>query len=158
MNNLFKNLAIWLVIGVVLMTVFNQFNNRQAAQNSVEYSQFMEDAKQGKIAKAIVDGRTVRATTQDGRQVTVYTPGVQDIWMVGDLMRYGVKVTAAKPEEEQSFLMNIFVSWFPMILLIGVWAADAGRWARRCVLFWQVEGKDARRVGQYGHLRRRGGL
>ncbi|MCK6375205.1 MAG: ATP-dependent zinc metalloprotease FtsH [Zoogloea sp.] len=121
MNNLFKNLAIWLVIGVVLMTVFNQFNNRQAAQNSVEYSQFMEDAKQGKISKAIVDGRTVRATTQDGRQITVYTPGVQDIWMVGDLMRFGVKVTAAKPEEEQSFLMNIFVSWFPMILLIGVW-------------------------------------
>ena len=121
MNNLFKNLAIWLVIGVVLMTVFNQFNNRQAAQNSVEYSQFMEDAKQGKVAKAVVDGRTVRATTQDGRQITVYTPGFQDIWMVGDLMRYGVKVTAAKPEEEQSFLMNIFVSWFPMILLIGVW-------------------------------------
>jgi cell division protease FtsH len=120
-NNLFKNLAIWLVIGVVLMTVFNQFNTRQAAQNSVEYSQFMEDAKQGKVAKAVVDGRTVRATTQDGRQVTVYTPGFQDIWMVGDLMRYGVKVTAAKPEEEQSFLMNIFVSWFPMILLIGVW-------------------------------------
>ena len=56
MNNLFKNLAIWLVIGVVLMTVFNQFNNRQAAQNSVEYSQFMEDAKQGKVAKAVVDG------------------------------------------------------------------------------------------------------
>ena len=121
MNNLFKNLAIWLVIGVVLMTVFNQFNNRQTAQNSVEYSQFMEDAKQGKISKAVVDGRTVRATTQDGRVVTVYTPGVQDIWMVGDLMRYGVKVTASKPEEEQSFLMNIFVSWFPMILLIGVW-------------------------------------
>ncbi|HEY5896010.1 MAG TPA: ATP-dependent zinc metalloprotease FtsH, partial [Burkholderiales bacterium] len=49
------------------------------------------------------------------------TPGVQDIWMVSDLMRYGVKVTASKPEEEQSFLMSIFVSWFPMLLLIGVW-------------------------------------
>jgi cell division protease FtsH len=147
LNNLFKNLAIWLVIGVVLMTVFNQFNNRQAAQNSVEYSQFMEDAKQGKVAKAVVDGRTVRATTQDGRQVTVYTPGVQDIWMVGDLMRYGVKVTAAKPEEEQSFLMNIFVSWFPMIPVdwrMGfLHAPDAGGRARRGIFLWQVEGKDA---------------
>ncbi|NTV10951.1 MAG: ATP-dependent metallopeptidase FtsH/Yme1/Tma family protein [Zoogloea sp.] len=121
MNNLFKNLAIWLVIGVVLMTVFNQFNSRQAAQSTVEYSQFMDDAKQGKIARVVLDGRVVRATTQDGKAVTVYTPGVQDIWMVSDLMRYGVKVVAAKPEEEQSFLMNLFVSWFPMLLLIGVW-------------------------------------
>jgi cell division protease FtsH len=121
LNNLFKNLAIWMVIGVVLMTVFNQFNARQVSPNTMEYSQFMEEARAGRISKAIVDGRTLRATTGDGRAVTVYTPGVQDIWMVSDLMRYGVSVTAAKPEEEQSFLASIFISWFPMLLLIGVW-------------------------------------
>ncbi|MCL4759380.1 MAG: ATP-dependent zinc metalloprotease FtsH [Rhodocyclaceae bacterium] len=121
MNNLFKNLAIWMVIGVVLMTVFNQFNTRQVAPNTMEYSQFMDEARAGRISKATVDGRVVRATTLDGRNITVYTPGVQDIWMVSDLMRAGVTITAAKPEEEQSFLMNIFVSWFPMLLLIGVW-------------------------------------
>ncbi|MCB1960531.1 MAG: ATP-dependent metallopeptidase FtsH/Yme1/Tma family protein, partial [Rhodocyclaceae bacterium] len=121
MNNLFKNLAIWMVIGVVLMTVFNQFNNRQLAQNTLDYSQFMQDAKAGRISKVVIDGRVVRATTQDGRSVVVYTPGTQDLWMVSDLMRYGVDVTAAKPEEEQSFFMSIFVSWFPMLLLIGVW-------------------------------------
>ncbi|AYH44921.1 ATP-dependent zinc metalloprotease FtsH [Azoarcus sp. DN11] len=121
MNNLFKNLAIWMVIGVVLMTVFNQFNSRQVATNTMEYSQFLEEAKAGRIAKATIDGRLVRATTQEGRQITVYTPGVQDIWMVSDLMRAGVAVNATKPEEEQSFLMSIFVSWFPMLLLIGVW-------------------------------------
>jgi len=87
----------------------------------MEYSQFMEEAKSGRIAKATVDGRMLRATTQEGRSITVYTPGVQDIWMVSDLMRYGVAVTASKPEEEQSFLSSIFVSWFPMLLLIGVW-------------------------------------
>ena len=121
MNNLFKNLAIWVVIGIVLMTVFNQFNTRQVAQNTMEYSQFMEEARSGRISKVLVDGRVLKATTQEGRQITIYTPGVQDIWMVSDLMKYGVKVTAAKPEEEQAFLMNIFVSWFPMLLLIGVW-------------------------------------
>ncbi len=121
MNNLFKNLAIWMVIGIVLMTVFNQFNTRQMAQSTVEYSQFMQDAKAGRISKVIVDGRVARATTQDGRSITVYTPGTQDLWMVSDLMRYGVEVVASKPEEEQSFLMSIFVSWFPMLLLIGVW-------------------------------------
>ena len=121
MNNLFKNLAIWMVIGVVLMTVFNQFNNRQLAQSTVNYSQFMQDAKAGRLTKVVIDGRVARATTQDGRSVVVYTPGTQDLWMVSDLMRYGVEVNAAKPEEEQSFLMSIFVSWFPMLLLIGVW-------------------------------------
>ncbi len=121
MNNLFKNLAIWVVIGIVLMTVFNQFNTRQVAQNTMEYSQFMEEARSGRISKVLVDGRVLKATTQEGRQITVYTPGVQDIWMVSDLMKYGVNVNAAKPEEEQSFLMSIFVSWFPMLLLIGVW-------------------------------------
>jgi cell division protease FtsH len=120
LNNLFKNLAIWLVIGVVLMTVFQQFNNRQSVQTQMEYSQFMEEAKQGRIAKATIEGRTVHATTQDNRQITVYTPGSQDLWMVSDLMRDGVKISA-KPEEEQSLLMSIFVSWFPMLLLIGVW-------------------------------------
>jgi cell division protease FtsH len=121
LNNLFKNLAIWMVIGVVLMTVFNQFNTRQVAPNTMEYSQFMDDARAGRISKAVIDGRVVKATTVDGRQVTVYTPGVQDIWMVSDLMRAGVAITAAKPEEDQSFLTSVFVSWFPMLLLIGVW-------------------------------------
>jgi cell division protease FtsH len=121
LNNLFKNLAIWMVIGVVLMTVFNQFNARQITPNTMEYSQFMEEARAGRISKAVVDGRVVKATTQDGRQVTVYTPGVQDIWMVSDLMRSGVSVIASKPEEEQSVLMSILISWFPMLLLIGVW-------------------------------------
>ncbi|QID18152.1 ATP-dependent metallopeptidase FtsH/Yme1/Tma family protein [Nitrogeniibacter mangrovi] len=120
MNNLFKNLAIWMVIGVVLMTVFNQFNNRQMAQQTMAYSDFMQEAKAGRIAEVQIDGQTIRAKTQDGRPLVVYSTG-RDIWMESDLMRYGVKVRAAKPDEEQSFLMNIFVSWFPMLLLIGVW-------------------------------------
>ncbi|ENO96903.1 ATP-dependent zinc metalloprotease FtsH [Thauera phenylacetica] len=121
MNNLFKNLAIWMVIGVVLMTVFNQFNTRQTPTSTMEYSQFLEEAKAGRIARATVDGRVLKATTQEGRTITVYTPGVQDIWMISDLMRYGVQINASKPEEEQSFLASVFVSWFPMLLLIGVW-------------------------------------
>jgi cell division protease FtsH len=117
-NNLIKNLVIWLVIGLVLMTVFNQFSNRQAIQAPMEYSQFIDDVKNGRISKALIEGRIIKATTTDGKRVTVYSPG--DIWMVSDLLKYGVKIEA-KPEEEPSLLMNIFVSWFPMLLLIGVW-------------------------------------
>ena len=118
MNNLFKNLAIWLVIGVVLMTVFNQFSTRQVAQNTLEYSQFLEEVKAGRIAKVVIQGRTLEATTTEGRKIISYAPA--DLWMVSDLLKNNVKVVA-KPEEEQSFLMNLFVSWFPMLLLIGVW-------------------------------------
>ncbi len=119
MNN-FKSVAIWLVVALVLMTVFNQFNTHQQAssQAQLDYSQFLEQVKQGQIAKVTIEGRTLKATTMDGKRVTSYAPS--DLWMVSDLLKNGVKIEA-KPEEEQSFLMSIFVSWFPMLLLIAVW-------------------------------------
>lgn len=115
---MFKNLAVWLVIGLVLMTVFNQFNSRQVATGSVEYSQFIEEVKSGRISKVVMEGRTLKATTSEGKRITSYAP--PDLWLVSDLLKNGVKIEA-KPEEEPSFLMNLFVSWFPMLLLIGVW-------------------------------------
>ncbi len=115
---MFKNLAIWLVIILVLVTVFNQFNSRQSPQATMDYSEFMKEASQGKIDKVVIEGRVLKATTVDGRKITSYAPG--DLWMVPDLRDHGVKVEA-KPEEEQSFLTSVFVSWFPMLLLIGVW-------------------------------------
>src|SRR5690606_8604260 len=121
LNNLFKNLAIWMVIGVVLMTVLNQFNTRQTAPNTMEDSQFTAATKSGRSATATIDGRMLRATTQEGLSITAYTPGVQDIWMVSDLMRYGASINASKPDEEQSLLASIFVSWFPMLWQIGLW-------------------------------------
>jgi hypothetical protein len=68
LNNLFKNLAIWLVIGIVLMTVFNQFSTRQVAQNTLEYSQFLDEVKAGRIAKVVIQGRTLEATTTKARR------------------------------------------------------------------------------------------
>src|SRR3954451_21170803 len=102
------------------MAVFNQFSSRQAAQSVIPYSQFMDEVKQGRVNSASVEGRTVRWLSQDGRKYVTYSPGSGDLWMVSDLLKAGVKVDA-KPEEEQSFLMNIFISWFPMLLLIGIW-------------------------------------
>ncbi|MDH4215733.1 MAG: ATP-dependent zinc metalloprotease FtsH [Gallionella sp.] len=119
MNN-FKSIAIWLVVALVLMTVFNQFNTRQqqTTQAQLDYSQFLEEVKQGHITKVTIEGRTLKATNTEGKRITSYAPS--DIWLVSDLLKHGVTVEA-KPEEEQSFLMSIFVSWFPMLLLIGVW-------------------------------------
>ncbi len=120
MNNLFKSIGIWLVVAMVLMTVFNQFTTRQqqTAQAKIDYSQFLEEVKQGNITKVTIEGRTLKAVTSDGKRISSYAP--QDLWMVSDLIKNGVTIEA-KPEEEQSFLMSLFVSWFPMLLLIGVW-------------------------------------
>ncbi|MCG6932526.1 MAG: ATP-dependent zinc metalloprotease FtsH [Gallionella sp.] len=119
MNN-FKSVAVWMVVALVLMTVFNQFNTRQqlTSQSQLDYSQFLDQVKQGHISKVVIEGRKLKATTTDGKHISSYAPS--DLWMVSDLLKNGVSVEA-KPEEEPSFLMNIFVSWFPMILLIAVW-------------------------------------
>ncbi len=118
MNNLLKNVGIWLVIGLVVLTVVRQFDTRQTTKDSVSYSEFMDKAKAGTVESASVEGRTIKWIGADKKRYLTYSPG--DIWMVGDLVKYGVKVEA-KPEEEQSFLAQIFISWFPMLLLIGVW-------------------------------------
>ena len=118
MNNLIKNVAIWLVIALVLMTVFNQFSARQQQNTSMEYSQFIEEVKQGNVAKVTIEGRVLKGVKSNGSKFTTYSPS--DPWLVSDLLKAGV-IIEAKPEEEPSLLMNIFVSWFPMLLLIGVW-------------------------------------
>jgi len=120
-NNTVRTIMVWLVIGIVLTMVFMQVGNRATSASVLDYSSFMEEARQGRIAKVKMDGnRTLKATSKDGKSYTVYTPGIMDPWMVSDLLKGGVAVEA-KAEEEPSLLMNIFVSWFPMLLLIGVW-------------------------------------
>src|SRR5512132_2920274 len=118
LNNLLKNIGIWLVIGLVVLTVVKQFDSRQATKDAVPYSEFMDKAKNGTVESATVEGRSIKWVSADRNKYVTYSPG--DSWLVGDLVKYGVKVEA-KPEEEQSFLAQIFISWFPMLLLIGVW-------------------------------------
>jgi len=117
-NNMVSKVAIWMVIGLVLFSLFRQFEGTQSRGLEVSYSQFMEEARQGRIRSAVIDGRVVRAVTTDERPLVVNVP--QDLWMVSDLLKAGVSVSA-KAEEQPSLLMSIFVSWFPMLLLIGVW-------------------------------------
>ncbi|MGB7817002.1 MAG: ATP-dependent zinc metalloprotease FtsH [Methylotenera sp.] len=118
MNNIAKSIAIWLVVALVLMTVFNQFTGKGKSETSMPYSQFMQEAKDGRVASVEIDGHVVRGKTQDNKEFSTYAPG--DLWMVNDLLKYNVKVEA-KPEQQRSVLLEMFLSWFPMILLIGVW-------------------------------------
>ncbi|MDI1308292.1 MAG: ATP-dependent zinc metalloprotease FtsH [Methylotenera sp.] len=118
MNNIFKNIAIWLAIAMVFLAIFNVSGVKNSAEGQVVYSQFIQQVKNGQIAKVQIDGRVLHGTTHDGKKFNTFAPS--DPWLVSDLLKNNVSVEA-KPDEEQSLLMSIFVSWFPMILLIGVW-------------------------------------
>lgn len=74
MNNVFSKAAVWLVIALVLFTVFKQFDTRQVRGADMSYSQFMSEARDGRIDAVVVDGRTLRVRAKDGRNLTVYTP------------------------------------------------------------------------------------
>lgn len=113
-------IAIWVLIASVLFTVFRQFDGERAvpAAEQTSYTQFMADAKAGRISRVDVQGRKLTVTPTDGPAYSITSPG--DLWMVDDLRKNGVQVYG-KAEEEPSFLQTLFVSWFPMLLLIGVW-------------------------------------
>lgn len=120
-KNLFAKAAIWIVIAFVLFTVFKQFDGAKrlaSSEQTTSYTQFMDEAKDGKIKRVDVQGRTLTVTPVEGASYKITAPG--DLWMVEDLRKAGVQVYG-QPDEEQSFLATLFISWFPMLLLIGVW-------------------------------------
>ncbi|MBL8511110.1 MAG: ATP-dependent zinc metalloprotease FtsH [Betaproteobacteria bacterium] len=119
MNNWVKNVGVWLVIGIVLLMIFMQVSNRSASQAEMDYSTMMLEAKAGNIDRVRMESAgTIKVVTRDNKTYTTYTPG--DVFMWEDLRKAGVRIEI-KPKEEQSFLMNVFISWFPMLLLIVVW-------------------------------------
>jgi cell division protease FtsH len=118
LNNLTKNLLLWLVIAVVLMSVFNNFGPRQPSANSMEYSQFIGKVKQGVVDRVTIQGHNIHGTLKSGEKFKTYAP--DDRGLIGDLLEHGVAIDA-KPQDEQSLLLTIFINWFPLLLLIGVW-------------------------------------
>jgi len=123
-NQWFSKIAVWLVIALVLFTVFKQFDTRGAAgAGSMGYSDFLEEVRSKRIRSALIQegqgGTEIVAVTTDDRKVKT-TATYLDRGLVGDLIANGVKFDV-KPREEGSLLMTLLVSWGPMLLLIGVW-------------------------------------
>ncbi|HBK43697.1 MULTISPECIES: ATP-dependent zinc metalloprotease FtsH [unclassified Polynucleobacter] len=116
-NNMLQKIGVWLIVGLVLFTVFKQFDKPRDA-NQVTYSQFMDDAKTGKVKRVDVQGRTLQVTPNDGSKYSIISPG--DIWMVGDLMKYGVQVTG-KADDEPNMLVSALYYLGPTLLIIGFW-------------------------------------
>lgn len=120
MNDMIKNLFLWLIIAIVLVSVFSNFGPRHAATEKVSYSQFLKEIDQGMInSVTIEDSRIIKGTTKNNRRFVTYMP-LQDQALLGELLKQNVDVSGQEKQQE-SFLLHLFINWFPMLLLIGVW-------------------------------------
>ncbi len=119
MNDMFKNLVLWVIIAIVLMSVFNNYGPRgiQTAEN-LSYTQFLDAAKAGQVQEVVIEDHKIIGKMRSGQLFKSYAPN--DIHLVDDLIADGVDIKA-KPPEEPSLLMQIFVSFGPILLLIAVW-------------------------------------
>ncbi len=121
-GNMLKGLIIWIMIGLGLMLVFNKFGDSHNSDNTIPYSQFITDLESGQIKNATIEGsgtpnQWITGVRKDDSKFTTFAPF--DGQLINDLIKN--KVTFQAKPKEDSLLMNIFVSWFPMLLLIGVW-------------------------------------
>ncbi len=118
MNQLHKNLALWLVILLVMIMLYNLMANRQQEQTALTYSDFLSAVEAGDIRSVTLQGQNIEGVYQDDRKFISFAPS--DPNLVEDLRSKGVAIEA-KPEENGSFWMTMLVSWGPILLLIGVW-------------------------------------
>ena len=117
MNDVAKNLILWMVIALVLMMVFNNFEPVDSKTKSKDYSEFIAEVQQGQVDKVRIEGRDIEYNTKNGEQFVTYNPG--DTGLIGDLLKHKVTIIS-NPPERQSLLVQIFISWFPMLLLFGI--------------------------------------
>ena len=114
-----KNLVLWVVIALGLMMVFRNFGAPDPA-NEVKYSQFLSSVKSGEVASVTIEGKTIRAMKQGGERFLTYSPESSNDALIGTLLDNNVSIEG-KAADKQGLLTQIFISWFPMILLIAVW-------------------------------------
>ncbi len=120
MSNFGRNLALWVIIALLLVVLFNLFQpgGTQRPATQVAYSDFIGEVNGGRVRDVVIQGRTVSGQLTDGRTFQTYTP--EDPALVSKLTDKNVRVIA-KPEDSENPLVHILLNWFPMLLLIGVW-------------------------------------
>ena len=121
MNKFGRNIALWIVIGVLLVALFNLFQNNasRSSYSSLAFSDFLGEVEQGRVSDVTIQGNTINGHFNDGRAFSTYAPN--DPGIVDRLREGGVRISAAPKEEGMSGLLGVLISWFPMLLFIGVW-------------------------------------
>ena len=118
MNPLYKNLALWLVISLMMVLLFNMFNQTDRTSQSLPYSDFLASVDRGQVTSVVIQGHEISGFSGEGKRFRTYTPDDSDL--ISTLRKKGVRITA-KPQDDSPWYMTVLVSWFPMILLIGIW-------------------------------------
>ena len=114
-----KNLVLWVVVAVIMMTVYQSFNS-SSVDNSTDYTTFVYDVSNGQVTEARFDANEITVTKTDGSKYSTVMPPLEDKKLLDDLLSKKVKVEGT-PFEKRGFLSQILISWFPMLFLIGVW-------------------------------------
>ena len=120
MNDVAKNLILWVVIAVVLLSVFHNFNERTTSSNQIIYSEFLSQVKQGQVRQVTIEGQNISGELTSGAKFSTYSPESNNLAMIGVLEEAKVDIVG-KPPEQPSMLAHMFISWFPFIVLIGLW-------------------------------------
>ena len=120
MNDVVKNLVLWVVIAVVLLSVFHSFGDRGSSAQTLIYSDFLTQVKQGQVREVTIEGQNITGKLASGSSFATYSPETSNNALIGDLQRANVAIFG-KPPEPPSLLGHMFVSWFPFIVLIGLW-------------------------------------
>ncbi len=120
MNDVAKNLILWVVIAVVLLSVFQNFGDRSTAGRNMIYSEFLSQVRAGQISEVLIEGQQITGKLIGGTTFSTYSPETNNSPLIGDLEKAGVQIRS-KPPEQPSLLAHMFISWFPFIILIGLW-------------------------------------
>ena len=120
MNDVAKNLILWVVIAVVLLSVFHNFNERASTGNQLIYSEFLAQVKQGQVRQVTIEGPNIHGVLSSGAKFTTFSPETNNTAMIGELDQANVDIIG-KPPEQPSLLVHMFISWFPFVVLIGLW-------------------------------------
>jgi cell division protease FtsH len=118
LNQFYKNIALWLVISLMMILLFNLFNKPKPVQEKLSYSDFIAAVDGGKVSGVTIQGNDVTGKFSDGKEFRTYKPA--DALLSEKLLEKNVTISA-RPEEEKFSWFSIFISWFPLILLVGVW-------------------------------------
>src|SRR3989304_8581267 len=118
MNQLYKNIAMWLIIIATVVLMFNLISYKQPSSDKVIFSDFIQEVESGNITEVTIQGNDILGKYKDGKPFQTFSPQYPDL--IGKLRASGVKI-AVEPVVDSPSWGTIFVSWFPMILLIGVW-------------------------------------
>jgi cell division protease FtsH len=119
LNQFYKNLALWLVIGIVLIALFNMFNQPLTQQSEVVFSDFMDQVEQGQVNEVVISGDSISGKYIDGKAFQTTAPP-KDPDLIKSLRQKNVRIVVVAPEQT-SWYMSILISWFPMLLLLGIW-------------------------------------